>query len=103
MIDLLVSAPSREALIALGVATGFLPLEVEQTGEVPYFANPLNIHEYGAHAYNAGTDEDPEVVEVEGYWVMLRAPDDTPIPDELMPMIVDRNPSDPTIPNRVWA
>ena len=103
MIDILVRAPSRESLIALGVATGFLPLAVETTGEVPYFANPLNIHEYGTHFYNAGTEEGPEIVEADGYWVMLRAPGDTPIPDELVPMIVERDISNPAIPNRVWV
>ena len=104
MIDLLVKAPDRESLIAIGVATGFLPLEVAETGDVPVFANPLNIDEIGVHSFvSGGTDEDPKITTVPGYWVMLLAEEGTPIPAEIQPLIVVRDPLNPAIPNRTWA
>lgn len=103
MIDLLVCAPSRDQLIQLGILTGFLPDEVAESGDVPVFVSPLNIHEIGEHSFNAGTDDEPEMVTVEGWWVMLAADEGTPIPDEILPLIVERDPENPAIPNRVWA
>lgn len=100
MIDLLVCAPDRESLIGLGILTGFLPPDTVE--DVPVYSCPLNIHEIGEHRYNAGSDDEPDMITVDGWWVMLRAPDGTPIPDELLPFIVVPDSANPAIPNRVW-
>lgn len=98
MIDLLVCAPSREALIQLGIATGFLPADVGT--DVPEFVptSGLNIAEIGIHYYQDGE----EGQEAPGWWVMLRAGEGTPIPPEVEPFIVERDPKNPAVPNRVW-
>lgn len=37
------------------------------------------------------------------YWVMVRSLIEIPLPPEIVPFIVERNPSNPEIPTQVWA
>jgi len=37
------------------------------------------------------------------WWVMVRSLVEMALPEQILPFIVERNPIDPSIPNRVWA
>lgn len=37
------------------------------------------------------------------WWVMVRSLIEMALPAEILPFIVERNPENPAIPNRVWA
>lgn len=101
MIDLLVNVPERQALIDLGFSLGILRNNNEH---VPPLANGVNIHEIGVHSYRTGgTDEEPVLETAPGWWVMLRADDDYPVPPEILPFVIERDPENPAVPNRMWA
>jgi len=126
--DLLLKFPDQDKAVQFGTAFGATS-EDEESGENVTAAHvgDLNIHVIGTHYAPTGeTDTDTEgnelpVMEaVPGWWIMVRAPDGFPVagtigqlPAEIQPEVVwaavDENgepvprPTDPLIPDRVWA
>ena len=98
MIDILLNLPGRQALAGLGHEFAILP---DDDGHpLPFVADGVNIHEIGRHAREAPGGG---LVEVDGWWVMLRADDGWQLPESLLPHVVQPDPANPAIPNRVWA
>lgn len=102
MKDLLIRFPDRESAIAFGASIGCTDPDSEETA--PYVA-PLNLHVIGIHSYADPEDdsEDPAILTAPGWWVMVRGPEDYPIPSEIAALVVEPDPLNPAIPNRRWA
>jgi hypothetical protein len=87
MINILVKFPDRQAAIDFGVTWGVTNPDTEKTS---VFRPPgINIAVLGTHSYNAGTEEEPDLVTADGWFVRISAPDGTEIPEEIEPLIVD--------------
>lgn len=107
--DYLLRFPSREAAIAAGVNKGATDDETEQTA--PYVDPGLNIAVLGIHSHRTGgTDVDPVIAEVPGWWVLLRVPHGFPamatlnaMPEAIRPVIVARDAGNPAIPQQTWS
>lgn len=110
MKNLLVRFPDRQAAIDFGVAWGATDPQSEETSTL--LPPGINIAVLGVHSYNAGTDEEPDMVTVDGWWVRFGAPDDTEVPGGLADLIVDDTWIDdghgghvpnPLLPSANWA
>lgn len=111
MMDVLLRFPSREAAIQVGAALGYTVQDPE-TGEwvTTQATLTLAVCVIGEHPIPTGettTGPNGEPVPVYtgdgNWWVMVRSLEDLEIPEAILPFIVQPNPADSTIPNRVWA
>lgn len=111
MIDLLLRFPSQLVAAQVGQGLGYSTQDPE-TGEwqTTQATLDLGICVIGEHFLPTGeTIEGPmgehvPVLAGDGqWWVMVRSLVDMPIPAEIQAFIVQPNPADATIPNRVWA
>lgn len=111
MIDLLLKFPSQLVAAQIGQGLGYSTQDLE-TGEwsTTQATLELGICVIGEHYIPTGettegpTGEPVPVLAGDGqWWVMVRSLVDMAIPAEIQPFIVQPNPSDQAIPNRVWA
>ena len=111
MIDLLLKFDSQEQAGLIGEQLGYTTRDPE-TGawNTTQATLTLAICVIGVHYYPDGTttegpngEQVPNLVADNQYWVMVRSLVDIDIPPEIQPFIVERNPDDPTQPQRRWA
>lgn len=111
MMDVLLRFPSREAAIQVGAALGYTVQDPE-TGEwvTTQATLTLAVCVIGEHPIPTGettTGPNGEPLPVYAgdgnWWVMVRSLEDLEIPEAVLPFIVQPNPADSTIPNRIWA
>jgi len=111
MIDLLLKFPSQLVAAQVGQGLGYSAQDPE-TGEwhTTQATLTLGICVIGEHYAPTGETttgpmgEPVPVMAGDGqWWVMVRSLVDMPIPPEIQPFIVQPDPANPAIPNRVWA
>ncbi len=109
--DVLLRFDSQLQAAQIGQALGYSTQDPE-TGEwrTTQATLDLAICVIGEHYYPSGeTTEGPngepmQVMAGDGkWWVMVRSLIEMALPEQILPFIVERNPADATIPNRVWA
>lgn len=111
MIDKLLRFQSQLVAAEVGEQLGYTTKD-PKTGEYQTTQATLDlaICVIGEHSYpNGETTEGPNGEQVPVFvgdgqwWVMVRSLIDVEIPAEVLPFVVESNPADPMIPNRVWA
>ena len=111
MQDILLKFDSQEQAGLIGEQLGYTTRDPE-TGawNTTQATLTLAICVIGVHYYPDGTttegpngEQVPNLVADNQYWVMVRSLVDIDIPPEIQPFIVERNPDDPTQPQRRWA
>lgn len=111
MIDLLLKFPSQEVAAQVGQGLGYSTQNPE-TGEwrTTQATLDLAICVIGEHFAPTGetttgpSGEPVPVMAGDGkWWVMVRSLVEIELPAEILPFIVERDPTDPAIPNQVWA
>ena len=111
MIDILLKFKDKYQAATIGEQLGYTTND-PVTGEwVTTTATlTLAICVIGEHYYPDGTTTtglDGTLIPVmkgdSQYWVMVRSMIDIPLPSEIMPFIISRNPNDPMIPTQCWA
>lgn len=109
--DVLLRFDSQLQAAQIGQALGYSTQDLE-TGEweTTQATLDLAICVIGEHyAPTGGTTEGPSgepvlVMAGDGkWWVMVRSLVEIELPAEILPFIVERDPTDPAIPNQVWA
>ena len=111
MIDILLKFDSQQQAGLIGEQLGYTTRDPE-TGEfhTTQATLTLAICVIGQHYYPDGTTTtglDGETVPVlkgdNQYWVMVRSLIEIPLPPEILPFIVARDPGNPEIPTQIWA
>lgn len=95
ILDSFVQFPDEAAADTFMRSVGLM----DQYGDIVPYSPPWNIDTIGSHSYEDGDD----LIEVPGYWVMLKSDYDVEVPDSISHLLVQRDPNNPAIPNRVWA
>ena len=111
MIDILLKFESEDQAAAIGEQLGYTVRDPETDKWVTTTATlTLAICVIGQHYYPDGTTTtgmSGETVPVlkgdNQYWVMVRSLIEIPLPVEILPFIVARDPGNPEIPTQIWA
>lgn len=102
--DVLLQFPDEQTAISVGISMGATAPDGSET--VPMLNTPLgelNFYIIGIHYFEEGNEEHTDWIAADGWWVMIRATENYPVPESILGFIVEPNPADPTIPNFVWA
>ena len=111
MIDVLLQFASQDQAAAIGEQLGYTVRDPE-TGawDTTTATLTLAICVIGEHYYPDGTtttglhgEPVPMLKGDNRYWVMVRSLIEIPLPVEILPFIVARDPSNPEIPTQIWA
>lgn len=95
MIDLLLCFPSQAAAAQIGQALGYTVPDGAGGWNTTEATLTLAVCVIGEH-YQGETGDGK-------WWVMVRSLVNIPVPEAIIPYIVQPDPSNPAIPNRVWA
>ena len=111
MIDVLLQFASEDQAAAIGEQLGYTVRDPKTDKWVTTTATlTLAICVIGEHYYPDGTtttgphgDTVPVLKGDSQYWVMVRSLIEIPLPPEILPFIVARDPGNPEIPTQIWA
>ena len=104
MIDILLKFDSREQAAQIGQQLGY-------SKQMTFLVEDESDPEYGQTVTRWVTTQATLGLAIcvigkhqgANWWVMVRSLEDLEIPEAILPFIVQPNPADTTIPNRVWA
>lgn len=97
MIDVLLCFPSRNAAAQIGQAMGYTRPKGDGDWETTEATITLAVCIIGEHWYG-----DPPAGDGK-FWVMVRSLVPMEIPGAILPYIIQPDPNNSAIPNRVWA